>query len=257
MATTGRLTGKVVFTSGAASGIGAATTRLFAAEGAHVYASDISSKIADVWAGNDNVTPITLDVGDPDAVRGAFAQIDSEQGKLDVLLNAAGIVGASPPPSAFEGDAPDFITWITDDEWDRVLRINLSSQFYTLRSAIPLLKKAGGGSVINIASVAALISAAMPLAYPASKSGILGMTRAAATALAPWNIRVNTVAPGSVDTPMFNSAGPDLVKELVEMQPIKRAATPDEIARTMLFLATEDSAYYTGQILSPSGGVYM
>jgi 3-oxoacyl-[acyl-carrier protein] reductase len=258
MATTSRaLTDKVAFVSGAASGIGAASARLFAAEGATVYATDISPTIAEVWADVDSVRGVQLDVGDPAAVRQAFTLIGDEHGKVDVVLNAAGIVGSAPPPEAFGGEAPDFITWISDDEWDRVLRINLSSQFYTLRSAIPLLQKAGSGSVINIASVAALIGAAMPLAYPASKSGILGLTRAAATALAPWNIRVNTVAPGSVDTPMFNSAGPELVKELVQMQPIKRAATPDEIARTMLFLASDDSGYYTGQILSPSGGVFM
>jgi 3-oxoacyl-[acyl-carrier protein] reductase len=262
MAEQGKLAGKVAFITGGGSGIGAATARLFAAEGAQVVAADVSPRVLETFDDSDGITGIVLDVADSTAVRAAFAQLTEAHGKLDILLNGAGIAGVPPTEEELtsipdRSAPPDIITGISDEAWDRVLAVNLSSQFYTLRSAVPLLKAAGGGSVINIASVAALISVTMPLHYPASKSGIFGLTRAAATELAPFNIRVNAVAPGSVDTPMLHIAGPEIVKELIKMQPLQRMASPEELARTMLFLGSDDGSYYTGQIFSPSGGLYM
>ena len=119
------------------------------------------------------------------------------------------------------------------------------------------MKKAGGGSVVNISSVAALVGVPMPLYYPASKAAVLGMTRSAAGELAPYNIRVNAVAPGAVDTPLLSAQPPEIMEKIIAMQPIPRAAHPSEIAQTLLFLASEDGAYYTGQTLCPSGGIYM
>jgi 3-oxoacyl-[acyl-carrier protein] reductase len=263
---TGRLDGRVAFVTGAASGIGAASARLFAQEGASVIAADISEKVLGEYEGAERIRGLVLDVSDSSAVNDAFRGVADEFGRLDILLNGAGIAGLAPDqdeqrPALNLGtdpaDRPDLISMTTDKAFARVLAVNLCGPFYTLRAALPLLKAAGGGSVINISSVAALIGAAMPPPYPASKAGVLGLTRAAAMELAPHNIRVNAVAPGAVDTPMLHLAPPEVVAQLIDMQPIKRAAPPDEIAQTMLFLASDAGAYYTGQVFSPSGGLHM
>lgn len=253
MTTPGKLDGRTALITGGGSGIGAASAELFAAEGATVYAADISAAVVDRWADHPRIHGVQLDVADSAAVDAVLERVTAEQGTLHVLLNGAGTNSAAAP----SGNPPTFLTATTDEDFDRVVRINLAGPFYTLRAALPLLVAAEGASVINTASVAALIGAAMSPAYPASKAGLLGMTRAAAIELAPFGVRVNAVAPGSVDTPMLRAAGPELVKELVAMQPIARAATPEEIARTMLFLAGDDSAYYTGQTFAPAGGLHM
>jgi NAD(P)-dependent dehydrogenase (short-subunit alcohol dehydrogenase family) len=260
---TGRLDNRVAFVTGAASGIGAASARLFAQEGAWVIAADISEKVLSEYEGAERINGIVLDVADSSAVNDAFRIVAGEFGRLDILLNGAGIAGLAPdqdeqrPTLNLGADPTDLISMTTDKAFARVLAVNLFGPFYTLRAAVPLLKAAGGGSVINISSVAALIGAAMPPPYPASKAGVLGLTRAAATELAPHNIRVNAVAPGAVDTPMLHLAPPEVVAQLINMQPIKRAAPADEIAQTMLFLASDAGAYYTGQVFSPSGGLHM
>ncbi|MER5750365.1 SDR family NAD(P)-dependent oxidoreductase [Streptomyces sp. NPDC002088] len=268
-----KLDGKVAFITGAASGIGAATARLFAAEGATVIGADLSAdKIKESLSGVARSKGIALDVSDSAAVNAAFDEVEREHGRLDVLINAAGINAPTKAANdqlveanvkAFEagkrGEAfhPDFLSDTTDEDFARVIAVNLTGPFYCLRAAVPLMRRSGGGSIVNISSVAALIGAPMPLYYPASKAGVLGMTRAAAGELAPHNIRVNAIAPGSVDTPLLNAQPPEIVAQLVAMQPIARAATPDELARTLLFLACDDGAYYTGQTLSPSGGLHM
>ncbi|MFB8267527.1 SDR family NAD(P)-dependent oxidoreductase [Streptomyces sp. NPDC055955] len=268
-----KLQGKIAFVTGAASGIGAATARLFAAEGATVIGADLfADKVKDGLKGVDGAHGIALDVSDSAAVNAAFAAVEREHGRLDVLVNAAGINAPTKKANdrlveinveAFEaagrGEAyhPDFLSETTDEDFAKVLSVNLVGPFYCLRAAAPLMRRSGGGSIVNIASVAALVGAPMPLYYPASKAGVLGLTRAAAGELAPHNIRVNAVAPGAVDTPLLNAQPPEIVAGIVSMQPIKRPATPDELARTLLFLASDDGAYYTGQTISPSGGLYM
>jgi len=267
-----KLEGKVAFITGAASGIGAATVDLFVEEGATVIAADLSMAKLSAKFNGPRIECVELDVSNSQLVNTVFADINEKYGKLDILINAAGINAPTKEAndklvraniSAFEAAArgerflPAFLEDTTDEEFAQVLAVNLAGTFYCLRAAAPLMKKAGGGSVVNISSVAALVGVPMPLYYPASKAAVLGMTRSAAGELAPYNIRVNAVAPGAVDTPLLSSQPPEIMEKIIAMQPIPRAAQPSEIAQTLLFLASEDGAYYTGQTLCPSGGIYM
>lgn len=264
---------KVVLVTGAASGMGLATAAAFAAQGAIVYGADISAdNLEREFTSLPRVVAVPLDIADSAAVRDAFDRIGDEQGRLDVLVNAAGVntptkaAGAALNEENYKGFVaakegrqhnPEFLESISDEDFDRVLKINLYGPFYTIRAAVPLLKKAGGGAIVNFSSSAALMAVAMPAYYPASKAGLLGLTREVATELAPFNIRVNALAPGAVDTPLFRQTDPEFNEFLISMQPIKRAATPEEIARTVLFLAGDEGGYYTGQTFSPSGGLVM
>ncbi|WP_342660451.1 3-oxoacyl-[acyl-carrier-protein] reductase FabG [Rhodococcus ruber] len=268
-----KLAGRIAFITGAGSGIGRATARLFAENGATVIGADISeANIKEVFADIPTGEGIALDVSDSAAVRDAFEHVASRYGALHVLVNAAGINAPTREENerlvnvnveVFEarkrGETlhPDFLSGVTDEHFDRVLAVNLKGPFYTIREAAPLMKRSGGGSIVNISSVSALVGTPMPLYYPASKAGVLGMTRAAAGELAPHNIRVNAVAPGAVDTPLLRAQPDEIVASIAGIQPIPSIAQPTDLAATMLFLASDDSKYYTGQTLSPSGGLYM
>jgi 3-oxoacyl-[acyl-carrier protein] reductase len=264
---------KVAVVTGAASGIGRATVRLLADEGARVVALDVAEqRLKEAIDGVARATAIPTDVSDSAAVRAAFEQVDREHGRLQILVNGAGV--DAPTPEAVQrlvdtgmraleaiktGQPPafDYLDDTSDEDFRRVMEINLFSQFYCLRAAAPLLKRSGGGSVVNISSAAALVGVAMPLYYPASKAGVLGLTRAAAAELAPYNIRVNAIAPGSVDTPLMQRYPAEFIGFLTAMQPIKRLASPEELARTILFLAGDEGGFYTGQTFEPNGGMHM
>jgi NAD(P)-dependent dehydrogenase (short-subunit alcohol dehydrogenase family) len=272
-ASSGKLHGKVAFITGAASGIGLSTARTFAAEGAIVIAADLSADgLAREHSTAENIHTAPLDVADSAAVNALFADIEAKHGRLDIVINAAGVNAPSRAANeklvesnvksfraAQSGEEfhPDFLSDISDDDFRRVMDVNLFGPFYIMRAAAPLLKRTGGGAIVNVSSAAALMGVPMPLYYPASKAGVLGMTRSAAAELAPFNIRVNAIAPGAVDTPLFRQQPEEITGMLIGMQPIKRPATPEEIAQTLLFLSSEAGAYYTGQTLSPSGGLYM
>lgn len=268
-----KLDGRIAFITGAGSGIGAATARLFAEEGATVIGADISEQnVKEVFVGIGRGRAVQLDVSDSAAVKDVFAQVRRDHGRLDVLVNAAGINAPSREENqrlvdinveVFEagkrGDVlhPDFLSGVTDEHFDRVLAVNLKGPFYTIREAAPLIVESGGGSIVNISSVAALVGTPMPAYYPASKAGVLGLTRAIAGELAHHNIRVNAVAPGAVDTPLLRAQPDEIVDTIAQVQPISALATPHDLAATMLFLACDDSKFYTGQTLSPSGGLHM
>jgi 3-oxoacyl-[acyl-carrier protein] reductase len=267
------LEGKVAFITGAASGIGLATAKAFADAGASVVGADMSEAALDrEFSSIPGSLAVALDVTDSGAVNDAFAKLDAQFGRLDIVINAAGINAPSKAANeklvdsnvrafraAQNGEEyfPDFLADISDEDFRRVLEVNLFGPFYVIRAAAPLLKRTGGGAIVNVSSSAALLGVPMPLYYPASKAGVLGMTRASAAELAPFNIRVNAIAPGAVDTPLFRQQPEEITGMLIGMQPIKRPATPEEIAATMLFLASDSGAYYTGQTLSPSGGLHM
>lgn len=268
-----KLAGKVAFITGAGSGIGAATAHLFAQNGATVIGADVSeNNLKEVFSTIDNGEGVMLDVSDSAAVRQALADVESRYGRLDILINAAGInapdktenqrlvdINVQVAQAGKRGEVlhPEFLSGVTDEHFDRVLAVNLKGPFYTMREAAPLLKRSGGGSIINISSVSALVGTPMPLYYPASKAGVLGMTRAAAGELAPFNIRVNALAPAGINTALLTQSGDEHVQALLSMQPLKRLAEPEEIAETLVFLASDAGAHYTGQILSPSAGAYL
>ena len=138
-----------------------------------------------------------------------------------------------------------------------MMKINVNGTFFAIRAAAPLLKAAGGGAIVNFASVAGQVALPMPAYYPASKAAVVGMTRSVAGELAPFNIRVNALAPAGINTALLTQSGEDHVQALLSMQPLKRLAEPEEIAETLVFLASDAGAHYTGQIFSPSGGALL
>jgi 3-oxoacyl-[acyl-carrier protein] reductase len=245
---------KVAVVTGGGSGIGQATVRRFADEGATVLAVDLNEAgLAETAEGSDSVSTQVADVSDSAQVNAVFDRIRDEHGRLDVLVNAAGISG----PKGEVDPSAHFLLDITDDDWDQVIKVNLTGSFYAVRAAVPLMRAAGGGSIVNIASVSALVGYPLNIYYPASKAGVLGLTRAAAGGLAADRIRVNVVCPGAVDTPMLNAIPDEARQVVIDLAPINRMASPHELAGTILFLASDDGAFYTGQTLSPNGGMWM
>lgn len=264
---------KVALVTGAASGIGHATVRALADAGVTVHALDRDAARLAGFDGDARIHARAVDVSDSAAINAALAEVEARSGRLDILVNAAGINAPTAEANQSlidanvrmldglkQGRAPanTFIEDTSDADFLRVMQVNLFSQFYCIRAAVPLMKRTGGGSIVNISSAAALVGVQMPLYYPASKAGVLGLTRGAAAELAPYGIRVNAVCPGAVDTPLMHQQPQEVVDFLVSMQPIRRMATPDELAQTILFL-TDDarSGYYTGQTISPNGGLHM
>jgi len=266
--------GKIAAVTGAASGIGKATVELLSEQGAEIVALDLKEEALRAAFGSaPKVLTLAVDVSDSAAVRRTFKDVETRYSRLDVLVNAAGVY--APTHEAHQklvdanlaalaairsGQVPlfNFLEETSDEDFRRVMEVNLFSQFFCIRAAVPLMRVNGVGSIINISSVAALMGVAMPLYYPASKAGVLGLTRAAATELAPYNIRVNAIAPGSVDTPMIHKQPDELVQFFISLQPIKRLAAPEELARSILFLASEQQAgFITGQTISPNGGAQM
>lgn len=181
--------------------------------------------------------------------------VQDERGRLDVVVNVAGIPDS---PRRLREGADNDILGITDDDFRIVTEVNLYGTFYMIRAAVPLLRKNGpaGGAIINVSSVGALAGFPLPAAYPASKAGVLGLTRAVAALLGPENIRVNAVAPGAVDTPMLPSDA-RVRAAVVGMGVLNRAASPEELAATIAFLASDDASFFTGQTISPNGGYVM
>ena len=238
----GRLDGKVCVITGAASGIGAATAALFEAEGATVVGVDL---------GEDSVGSLKLaaDVTDEEQVKGMYARAREELGRIDVLFNNAGI---SP-----EDDASVLDTSL--EAWQRVQDVNLKSVFLCCKHGIPHLLDAGGGSVINTASFVAVMGAAVSqVSYTASKGGVLAMSRELGVEFADRGVRVNALCPGPVNTPLlkelFAKDPEKAAKRLVHL-PTGRFAEPDEIARGVLFLASDDSTYVTASTFLVDGGL--
>jgi 3-oxoacyl-[acyl-carrier protein] reductase len=268
-----RLPNHVAFITGAGSGMGLAAARLFAAEGAIVYGADISTEILGREFNKiQGAIGLAVDISDSAQVNAAFARVSQEHGRLDTLINAAGVhapnkaaadkitetnIRANEARKNGEDFVPEFLADISDDDFDRVMQINVNGSFFTIRAAVPLLKAANGGTIINFSSVAALISMPMPLYYPASKAAIIGMSRELAGELAPFNIRVNAIAPAGINTGMLNSLDPDTIAHLLSAQLMKRFGTPEEVAEMLLFLCGEHGSYLTGQTYSASGGMLL
>jgi 3alpha(or 20beta)-hydroxysteroid dehydrogenase len=244
MQSDGRLAGKVALVSGAARGMGAAEARLFAAEGARVVLGDVldepGRKLAAELGERAVYTP--LDVGSEAAWQRAVDLARESFGRLDVLVNNAGIlrVGAIEQTSLAD--------------FENVLRVNLVGCFLGIKAAIPALRAAGGGSIVNISSVAGLTGVAGMVGYVSSKHAVRGMTKVAALELGRDGIRVNSVHPGGVDTPMVQGLGLR-GDSAYASQPIPRLARPEEVAELVLWLASDASTYCTGAEFVIDGGL--
>lgn len=253
----GALEGKSAIVTGAASGIGRAIARRFSREGARLLLADVNEVGANETAGliadaggDAGVAP--CDVADPEQVRSVVEEAVERHGRLDIVVNVAGIGGG--------GRAEDCST----EDFRRVLDVNLSGPFYVAKYAIPHLRRAGGGSIINVSSVYGLIAAPNVPAYCASKGGLIMLTKQLAVDYAREGIRVNCICPGYVDTDMggrrTRMAPDDAARALANreakatMQPIGRQAQPEEIAGAAVFLAGDDAAFAAGSILVVDGG---
>ena len=253
-----RVKDKITILTGAGSGIGRATSILFAGEGAIVYASDIDEAglketLSLVKEGKENVHITKVDVTKYDDVRQHVDEVAKKHGRIDCLIVNAGVVRV--------GQVEDF----PEEDYDVLLNVNLKGLFFTCKAAIPYFKKQKSGNIITLASVAAHIGQNNHANYCSTKHGVLGFTKALALDMAPYNVRVNSVSPGATDTPMLRTdVGKEAVqrgvsfeqirKEFEEQGVLTRWADPLEIATGILFLATSDASYMTGADLRIDGG---
>lgn len=243
-----RLTDKVAVVTGAASGIGAAVVRRFADEGARVLAVDLDGDaLSKAHGAHPSVKSTTCDVTDSAQVDAAFDLAPQTWGKVDIAVTCAGV--------ALE---PVDIEEIDDATFARVVEVNLHGTFYCLRAAARHMRRNQpvSGAIVTVSSVGALAPFPLPAPYPAAKAGVLGMTRAVAALLAKENIRVNAVAPGATDTPMM-PRDPEVREFMLNLQPMARAVPPEEMAATILYLASGDASFMVGQTVSPNGGYVM
>ena len=269
----GRLAGKVALITGAARGLGAAMARRFADEGATPVVTDLSEAACREVAAPLGGDAFSLDVTDSANVADVFAKVAANHGRLDVLVNNAGISGMEGRPeevqrgydiamaqmaSTMAGEAPtvhgDATERTTDDDWHRVLAVHLDGTFFCTRAAVPLMTS--GGCIVNLGSIMGTSGGAGVPAYCAAKAGILGLTRAQARELVTRGIRVNAIAPGWIETSMTDDLGP--MRPLIAAQtPMGRFGDVDDIAWAAVYLASDEAKFVTGQVLSPNGGWYM
>jgi 3-oxoacyl-[acyl-carrier protein] reductase len=241
---TGRLVGRVALVTGAAGGIGTAIASRLAAEGAIVIASDLDPRACRRVPSAAKALP--ADVSDPASVERVVADIDSSYGRLDVLVNNAGIAR----------DAP--VHRMSDEEWSSVYSVGLWGAFCTCRAAAGLLRRPASHhrKVVNMSSSVGVHGAAGTANYAAAKAGLLGLTKALAREWAHLRINVNAVAPGLIAGTAMTAAKPaDLVARIADQVPIGRPGTVDDVAAAVAYLSSEDADYVTGQVLELDGGL--
>ncbi len=253
----GRLDGKVALISGGARGQGATEARLFAAEGARVVIGDLLDEQgikveAEIRESGGEAAYTHLDVTSEADWVAAVETAVNRFGKLDILVNNAGITGLG------GGGGPVSIENATEAAWDRVLAVNTKGVFFGAKHAIPEMRKAGGGSIVNISSVSGLVGDARPSAgaYPASKGAVRLLTKSTAIQYAGEGIRCNSVHPGLIETPMTETTFPTPQdrEDRIAITPLRRIGTPEDIAYGVLYLASDESSYVTGIELVIDGG---
>ena len=249
-----QLDGKSAVITGAATGIGRTTALLFAREGAHVIVGDLNEEearrtIEGIEAGNGEAQFVRTDVSRAEDVEALMEEAAGFMGGIDIIVNNAG------------AQRSGLVTEFEESDWDLLMAVNPKSCFFGAKYGVPYLRERGGGSIVNMASLAGLKGGPGMTAYSASKGAIVAFTTALAAELAPDRIRVNCMCPGWIDTP-FNQPAIDFMggrtnqDEVVEQSvPLGRQGSPEEIAPGILFLASDASSYMTGQAMSIDGGV--
>jgi 3-oxoacyl-[acyl-carrier protein] reductase len=249
--------GKVVVITGAVSGIGRATALRFAEEGARVAAWDVSAKSAPQlesaiqWAGGESYFQ-AVDVASASAVESAAAAVVERWGRIDVLINNAGIVRDAQLVK-WNGGSPESI--MTEEMWDSVIGVNLKGVFLVTRAVVPHMIKGGGGVILSAASVVGLLGNFGQTNYVASKAGVIGMTRTWARELGRYKIRVNAVAPGFIATDMVKAMPSKVLEAMVARTPLGRVGTPEDVANTYFWLASNQASFIHGAVISVDGGV--
>jgi 2-hydroxycyclohexanecarboxyl-CoA dehydrogenase len=247
-----RLEGRIALVTGGASGIGAATARRLAAEGARVAVADVDLEGATAVAAEIDGAPIAMDVADATSARAGVEAAEGALGPLAILVNNAG--------------TDRFSYFVQSDEalWDLVLGVNLRGTLAVTHAVLGGMQRRGGGAIVNVASEAGRVGSQGSAVYSAAKAGVIGFTRALARESARFNVRVNAVAPGPIDTPLLNSApeqlgelGERLRQGMIDATTMRRIGQPEEVAAAIAFLAGEDASFVTGQTINVSGGLSM
>jgi meso-butanediol dehydrogenase/(S,S)-butanediol dehydrogenase/diacetyl reductase len=248
----GRFDGKVAVITAGGSGIGAATARRFTQEGAAVVIADLSGKRAEevttgITASGGKAVCIKMDAADPEGVQAAIKLALDAYGRLDIMFNNAGAADAAP------------LEETTLESWNRVLAVTLTSTFLGMKYCLPIMRRQGGGAIVNTASVSGTGGDYGLSSYNAAKAGVINLTRAAAIENAQFKIRVNCVCPGAINTRAAQILGGDRAEEFRRMQakahPLGRMGEPEEIANTVLFLASDEASFITGAAIMVDGGV--
>jgi len=276
-----RLDNRIALVTGGGSGIGRAIALRFAQEGARVIVNDVRAESAqetvDAIAARSEAArgrALVADVADSGQVKRMFAEVEREFGALDILVNNAGIAeGAAGDREKLRARSearvaelmaggPVTTHWdltqdMSDEVWHRMIGVHLNGTFFCTREALPLMARQSRGAIINMSSVAALMGLEAAPHYSAAKGGILAFTRAVAREVASRGIRVNAICPGYIDTPMTKPMSPLMQRVAVGRTPLGRWGEPEEVAATALFLASDDASYFTGQWLSPNGGLFI
>ena len=273
-----KLSDRIALVTGGGSGIGRAICLTFAEEGARVVVNDIRLEAAEATV-KEMSDPargraIQADVADSAQVRAMFATIERELGALDILVNNAGIaVGPGDDRAGISRKSEarimemvsgqgaqthlDVTQNLSDESWRRMLAVHIDGTFFCTREALRLMSRQNRGAIINLSSVAALAGLESVPHYSAAKGGILGFTRAVAREVASRGIRVNAICPGYIDTPMTQPMSPLMRAAARSRTPLGRSGEPREVAATALFLASDDGSFFTGQWLSPNGGLFI
>ena len=244
----GKLTGQIALVTGGSRGIGRAICQGLAQEGAFVYVNYSSGAEAaqeTVRLCNGNAEAIGFNVADSAAVDNAISEIHKKSGKLDILVNNAGIT------------ADGLFIRYKNEDWDRVMAINLNGSFYCARAASKIMMKQRYGRIINISSIVGEMGNPGQSAYVASKAGLIGLTKSLAKELASRNITVNSITPGFIETEMTHGLDEKVKAKHFEFIPLARYGKPEDIAEAVAFLASNGAAYITGQTLGVNGGMYM
>jgi 3-oxoacyl-[acyl-carrier protein] reductase len=273
-----KLKDRVALVTGGGSGLGRAISLLFAEEGAHVIVNELRLGTAEQTVasmkGPAGGRAIQADVADSAQVKAMFATVQREVGTLDILVNNAGIAFGPGDDRAevnrksetlimelLSGQGSqthlDVTQNLSDESWRRMLAVHLDGTFFCTREALRLMSQRNRGAIVNLSSVAALTGLEVVPHYSAAKGAILAFTRAVARDVASRGIRVNAICPGYIDTPMTERMSPLIRATVIARTPLRRTGEAHEVAATALFLASDDSSFFTGQWLSPNGGLFI